>query len=108
MHVGRVGVRGTRKFFNSRNVRLATSTNAQAVAPAATVQKWEYKAISVEDLLNLSNPKWQSAENNSLYWSYIEKGLNELGKNGWELAATPTANGTIYSFCFKRSVPPQK
>ncbi len=85
---------------------LGASSQAQVSAPDSPVTKWEYKIVSGTDLEMVVHPRIKSVEQIN---DAEAKVLNDLGKDGWELAAVPSnSDGNVFRLYLKRPVPPQK
>jgi hypothetical protein len=69
------------------------------------MNQWEY----LEVLLDLSKKSWRDSEGRrgKLRKGSVALALNELGIEGWELAASMSENGTAHRLLFKRPWPPE-
>ena len=67
--------------------------------------QWEY----LEVLLDLAKKTWRDSEGRrgKLRKGSVALALNELGIEGWELAASMSENGTAHRLLFKRPWPPE-
>ncbi len=68
--------------------------------------QWEY----LEVLLDLAKKTWRDSEGRrgKLRKSSVALALNELGLEGWELAAALTENGSAHRLLFKRPWTPER
>jgi hypothetical protein len=71
-----------------------------------TMGQWEY----LEVLLDLAKKSWRDSEGRrgKLRKGSVALALNELGIEGWELAAALTESGSAHRLLFKRPWPPER